>query len=128
MLFNTIITIDTSTSMIHRISTSTLCLLLLLRLFMINNTLNNIANSDASNGIITPSTTIILETSMINAAIPSIIITTDINRGRTVVTTITITVVVTISTDTMIAINTIMIIITSTRLLLLLLLTVFYKS
>ena len=53
---------------------------------------------------------------MINAAIPSIIVNTGINRCRTAVTTIPITVVVTITTITMIAMNTIMIIITSTRL------------
>ena len=87
---------------------------------MINNTLNNTANSNASNSIVTPSTTIIIEISMINATIPSIIINTGIHRCRTAVITINITVVVTITTSTMIAINTIMIIITSTRLLLLL--------
>ena len=129
MLFNTVINIDTSTSMIHNISTSALCLLLLLLLFMIHNTLNNIANSNAGNGIITPSTTIILEISMINATIPSIIVNTGINRCRAVVTTtratITVTVVVTIITITMIAVNTIMIIIADTRLSLLLLLTFF---
>ena len=59
MLFNTVINIDTSTSMIHNISTRTLCLLLLLLSFMINNTLSNIANGNASKNIITPSTTII---------------------------------------------------------------------
>ena len=87
---------------------------------MINSTLSNIANSNASNSIIPPSTTAIIEISMINATIPSIIIHTGINRCRTVVTTIATAVVVTITTITMIAINTIMIIITSTRLLLLL--------
>ena len=120
-----LILIDTGTSMIHKMSTSTLCLLLFLRLFMINNTLRNIANSNASNSIITPSTTTILETSMINAAIPSVITNTGIHRCGTVVTTITITVVVTITTITMIPSSTIMIIITSARLFLLLLLTVF---
>ena len=91
--------------------------------FMIYNTLRNIASSNASNSIITISTTIILEIKMINATIPSIIIiNTGINRCRTAVTTIAITVVVTIATITMIAINTIMMIITSTRLLLLLIL------
>ena len=148
--FNTVINIDTSTSMIHNISTRTLCLLLLLFSFMINNTLSNIAiNSNASNSIIIPSTTMILGISMIfatilsiivnpginrcrtavttitttvNATIPSIIVNPGINSCRTAVTTITIAVVVTITTITMIAINTIMIIITSTRLLLLLLL------
>ena len=84
---------------------------------MINNTLSNIANSNASNGIITPSTTIIIDISMMNATLPSIIINTGINRCRIAVTTTTITVVVTITTITMIAINTIVIIITSTRLL-----------
>ena len=58
--------------MIHNISADTLCLLLLLRLFMIHSTLSNIANGNASNRIITPSTIIILETSMINATIPSV--------------------------------------------------------
>ena len=90
---------------------------------MINNSLSNIANSNASNSIITPSTTIILETSMIDATIPSIIINTGIIRCRPVVTTITMTAVVTITTITMLAINAIMIIITSPRLLFLLLLT-----
>ena len=126
MLFNAVVNIDTSTSMIHNISTCTLCLLLLLLSFMINNTLSTIANSNVSNSIITPSTTIIFEISMINATIPSIIINTGVNRCRTAVTTITITVVVTITTITMIDINTIMIIITSTRPLLLLLLTFCY--
>ena len=92
---------------------------------MINATLSNIASSHASNQIMTPSTTIIIEISMINTIMPSIIIHTGINRCRTAVTTITITVVVTITTITMIAINTTMIIITSTRLLILLVLTVF---
>ena len=123
MLFNTVINIDTSTSAIHNISTSTLRLLFV---FMSNNALSNIANSNASNGITTPSTTIIIGI-MITATIPSII-NAGTNRCRTVVTTFTITVVVTITTITMIAINTIMIIITNTRLLLLLLLTSFYKA
>ena len=71
--------------MIHNISTSTLCFLfLLLHLFMMNNTLSNIANSNASNSIIPPSTTITFETSMLNAIIPSITINTGINRCRTV--------------------------------------------
>ena len=87
---------------------------------MINNTLRNIANSNASNRIMTPSTSIIIEISMINATIPSIIINTGINRCRNADTTITATVVVTITTIAMITIHTIMIIITSTRLLLLL--------
>ena len=62
---------------------------------MIKNTLRNIANSSATNSIITLSTTItiIIEISMIAAAIPSIIVDTGINRCRTAVTTITITVV-----------------------------------
>ena len=119
MNFNTVINIDTSTSMIQNISSRTLCLLLLLS-FMINNTLSNIANSNAGNSIIIPSTTIIIEISKISATIPSIIINTGINRCRTAVATITVTVVVTVTTITMIAINTIMIIITSSRLLLLL--------
>ena len=87
---------------------------------MINHTLSNIANRIASNSIITPTTTIIIEISMINATIPSIIVNTGISHCRTAVTTITVTVVVTITTMTMIAVNTIMIIIASTRLLLLL--------
>ena len=86
---------------------------------MLNKTLSNIANSNARNTIIIPSTTIIIEINMINATFPSIIINTGINRCRTAVTTTTITVVVTIATITMIAINTILIIISSTRLLLL---------
>ena len=106
--------------MIHNISTRTLCLLLLLLSFTMNNTLGNIANSNANKRIITPSATIIIEISMINATIPSIIIYTGSNRCRTAVTTIAITVVVTITTINMSAINTIMIIITNTRLLLLL--------
>ena len=118
MLFNTVINIGTSTSMVNNISTRTLCLLLVLLSFMIKNTLSNIASSNASNRIMTPSTAI-------NATIPSITITTGINRCRAAVTTITITIVVTITTITMIAIKTIMIIITSTRLLLLLVLTLF---
>ena len=73
MLFNTVINIDTSTSMID-ISLRTLCVVLLLLSFMINNTLSNIANSNASNCIITPSTTIIIEISTINANILSIIL------------------------------------------------------
>ena len=125
MLFNTVIYIDTRTSMVHSISTRTLRLLLLLLSCMINNTLSNIASSHASNKVITPSTTIIIEISMMNATIPSIIINTGVNRCRTAVTTVTTTVVVTITTITMIASNTIMIIITSTRLLLLLVLTFF---
>ena len=124
MLFNTVISIDTSTSMVPNISIRTLCLLLVLVSFMINNTLS-IASSNASNRTIPPSTTIITEISMMNATIPSIIIDTGINRCRTAGTTITITVVVTTTTITMIAINTIMIIITSTRLLLLLVLALF---
>ena len=92
---------------------------------MINNTLSNIANRNASNSISTPSTSILIETSMINATIPSIIINTGINRCRTAVTTITITVVVTITTITKIAINTIMIIISTTKLLFLLVVSFF---
>ena len=76
-------------------------------------------NSNVSNSIIAPSTTIIIQRSMIYAITPSIIMNTGVNRCRTAVTTIAITVVVTIATVTMIAINTLMTIITSTRLLLL---------
>ena len=94
---------------------------------MINSTLRIIANINAHNSILTPSTTINIEISMVNAPIPSIIMNTGIHRCRTVVTTITITAVVIIATITMIATNTIIIIITNTRLLLLLLLTVFLK-
>ena len=108
--------------MIHNISTSTSCLLLLLLLFMMNTILSTIANTNA---IIAHSTTKIIEISMVNSTIPSIIINTSINRCRTAVTTITITVVVILTIITMIAINTIVIIITSTTLLLLQLLTVF---
>ena len=61
MLFNTVINIVTSSSMVHNISIRTLCLLLVLLAFMINNTLSNIASSDASNRIIAPSTTINIE-------------------------------------------------------------------
>ena len=71
---------------------------------MISNTLSNIASSNASNSILTPSTTIISEFSVINA------INTGINRCRTAVTTITSTVVVPSTTIAMIAINTTMII------------------
>ena len=126
MLFNTAVNIDTSTSMIHNISTRTLCLLLLLLSFMINNTLSNIANGNASNSILTPSTTKIIEISMTSATIACIIINTGMKRCRTAVTTITITVFVSITTITMIAIDTTMIIITSTRLLLLL--SLFFES
>ena len=62
MLFNTAINIGTSTSMVQNISIGTLCLLLVLLSFMINNALSNIASSSASNRIITPSTTKIIET------------------------------------------------------------------
>ena len=117
MLFNTVITIDTGTC----ITTSTWRVLLLLLSFMINSTLNILANINAHNSINTPSTTIIIEISMVNAIIASIILNTGIHRRRTVVTTITITAVVNIATITMIAITTIIIITTSTRLLLLLL-------
>ena len=109
--------------MIDISSTRTLCLLLLLLSFMINTTPSSIANSRASYRIITPSTTIVIEISMIIATIPSMIINTGINRCRTAVTNITSTVVVTIATITKIAINTIMIIITTTRPLFLLVLT-----
>ena len=61
MLFNTAINIGTSTSMAHNFSIGTLCLLLVLLSFMINNTLSIIARSSASNRSITPSTTIIIE-------------------------------------------------------------------
>ena len=100
--------------MVQNISTRTLCLLLVLLSFMNNNTLSNIASSCATYRIITPSTTITIEISMINATLPSIRTNTGTNRCRTAVTTSasTITVVVTIATITMIAINTIMIIIT----------------
>ena len=80
MLFKTVTNIDTSTSMIHNISTSTLCLLLFILGFMINTTLSNIANSNDGNSILTPSTTIIIEISMVNAIIASIIINSGINR------------------------------------------------
>ena len=92
---------------------------------MINNTLSNIANSNASNSILTRSTAIVIEISMINATIRSIIINTGINRCRTAATTVTITVVVTITAITLIAINTVMIISTCSRPSLLLLLTFF---
>ena len=72
MNFNTVINIDTSTSMIQNISSRTLCLLLLLLSFMIKNTLSNIANSNAGNSIIIPSTATSIEISMISATIPSI--------------------------------------------------------
>ena len=123
MPFNTVANLDTSTGMFHSISTRTLCLLLLLLSFMISNTVSNIAHSNASNSIRTPSTTIIIEISMITAPFSCIIIYTGIHRCRTAVTTTASTVVVTITTITMTAINTIMIIITSTRLSLLVLLT-----
>ena len=98
-------------------STSTRWLLLLLLLFIVSSTLNTTANINAHNSILTASTKIIIEISMINATIPSIIINTGVNHCRTVLTTIAITVVV-------ITITTI-ITITNTRLLFLLLLTVF---
>ena len=123
MLFDTVIEIDTSIRMIHNISTSTLCFLLLLHLFIINSTLSISANTNAHHSVITPSTAITIEISMVDAIISSIIISTGINRCRTVVSTITITVVVIVTTITMIAIDTIIIIVTSTRLLSLLLLT-----
>ena len=73
------------------------------------NTLSIIANINVHNRIITPSTTRIIEISMLNAIIPSIIINTRINRCRTVVTTTI------CHYYRMIAINTTIIIITSTR-------------
>ena len=123
MLYNPVIKIDTSKGMIHNICTSTLCLVLVLLVFMINNTLRNIATDSVHNSITTPSTTIIIGISMVNAIFHYIIVNTGISRCRTVVTTITITFVVIITSTTLIAINTIVIIITSTRLSLLLLLT-----
>ena len=78
MLFNTVIKLDTRTSMTHNIRTSTLCLLLLLFLYMINNTLSIIGNFNAQNRIIPPSTTIILEINIVSAIIPFMI--TGINR------------------------------------------------
>ena len=107
--------------MIQNIGTNTLCLLLLLVLFKIFSTLGIIVNVNAHNSINTPSATIIIEISMVNGIIPTIIINTGINRCRTVVTTIGITVVVIFTTATMLAINTI-VIITGARLLILLLL------
>ena len=53
----------------------------------------------ASNSSITPSTTIIIEISMINATTPCIIIYTGINRCR-IATATTVTFVVTITTIT----------------------------
>ena len=61
MLFNTVINIGTSTSMVQNISVRTVCLVLVLLSFMIDSTLSNIASSNASNRIITPSTTTIIE-------------------------------------------------------------------
>ena len=75
---------------------------------MINSTLSIIANINAHSSIMTPSTTRIIEISMVNAILPSFIINTGIHRCRTVVTTITITVVVITTTITMIAINTVL--------------------
>ena len=112
MLLNSVIKIDTSTSMNHKISTSTLCLLLLLALDMINNILNISANINAHTCIITPSTTIINEISMVNAILPSMITNIGTNRCKTVVTTIAIPVVVTFYDN---CINTINILITSTK-------------
>ena len=103
MLFNTVINIDVSSSVTHNINTSTLCFILLLLLYMINNTLNIVANINARNSIITPSTTITIEISIVNASIPSILIHSGINGCRTVVTAIAIIVVVTLATITMIA-------------------------
>ena len=103
MLFNTVIKIDISTCMTHSVDTSALRLLLLLLSFMMNNTLSIISNANAHNSIISPSTTIIIEGSMVNAFIPSILINHGINHCTTVVTTITITVAFIITTITMIA-------------------------
>ena len=61
MLFNTVINIGTSSSMVHNVSIRALCVLLVLLSFMINNTLSNIASSTASNRISTPSTTTIIK-------------------------------------------------------------------
>ena len=47
--------------MVHNFSIGKLCLLLVLLSFMITNTVSNIASSSASNRVITPSTTIIIE-------------------------------------------------------------------
>ena len=126
MLFNTDMKIDSGTCMIHNISSSTSCLLLLLLLFLISSTLGIIVNINAHSSSISPSNTILIETSIVSAIIPSMIITTGINRCRTVVTTLAIPVVVIIITITMIANNTTLIIITSTGLLLLLLLCVLF--
>ena len=71
MLFQYCYKIDTSTSMTHKMSTSTLCLLLLLVLYMIQTILSIIANMNVHNTSITPSTTIIIEISMLNAVIPN---------------------------------------------------------
>ena len=46
---------------------------------MMSNTLSNIASSNASNRTITPSTIIIIEISLINVTIPSIITNAGIN-------------------------------------------------
>ena len=67
MLFNTAINMKTSTSMNYNTVTSTLCFLFGLLLLMINNTLSNIANINAHNSIITPSTTTVIEIGMVNA-------------------------------------------------------------
>ena len=98
MLFNIVIKIDTSTCMIHNISTSVPCLLLLLLLFMINSTLSIVANTNAQNSIVTSSTTIFIEIRMVNAIIHSVIVNTGFYRCRTVVTAITISFVVSITT------------------------------
>ena len=66
---------------------------------MINNILNIIANINARNSIITPSTTRIIKISMANAILPSITIDTGIIRCGTVATTITISVAVTFFDD-----------------------------
>ena len=58
MLFSTAFHADISTSMTHNFSASTLCPLLL-RSFMMNNTLSNITNINAHNRSTAPSTNII---------------------------------------------------------------------
>ena len=66
---------------------------------MISNILSIVANISAHKGIIAPSTTTVIEISMVNATIPSIIFHTGIYRRRTAVTTITITAAVTFNDD-----------------------------
>ena len=80
MLSNTVLKTNTSTCLIPNISTSTSCLLPLLLLFRMNSTLSIIANTNAQNSIITPSTTIIIEISMVNVIIPSTVVNTGIHR------------------------------------------------